>query len=276
MIRDILKSKQVVIGFTLILFMFAAAIFADIIATHDPYKTDVSDQARLLPPSDAHIFGTDDLGRDVFSRMAYGARISLTVGFIAVAIMVVIGIIMGALAGYYGGIADAAIMQLIELLICIPRLYLILIIIVLFGPSVLNVMLVIGLTSWPGLARLVRAEFLSLRERDFVTAARALGASDARIIFRHILPNAMGIIFVTATLSVGDAILIESGLSFLGLGVQIPTPSWGNILTTGKDYIDYAWWLTVFPGLAILLTVLSFNMVGDGLQGILDPRRRGT
>ncbi len=274
MLNDIFKSKQVVCGLILILFMFCTAVFAPLIATHDPYKTDVSPEAKLQPPSRAHVFGTDDLGRDIFSRMVYGARISLTVGFIAVFIMLAIGVTLGALAGYYGGKADAYIMQLVEIMLCVPPIYLILIMLVIFGPSIVSVMVVIGLTSWTGLARLVRAEFLSLRERDFVAAAKAMGASDLRIIFRHILPNAMGIIFVTATLSVGSAVLIESGLSFLGFGVQIPTPTWGNILTTGRYYIDYAWWMMLFPGLAILVTVLSFNMVGDGLRNILDPRMK--
>lgn len=274
MAKDIFTNRQVMCGLVIILVMFSVAVFAPLIATHDPYETDVSPEARLQPPSRAHLFGTDDLGRDIFSRMVYGARISLTVGFIAVFIMLVIGVTLGALAGYYGGRVDAFIMRIVETLLCVPRLYLILIMLVIFGPSIVSVMIVIGLTSWTGLARLVRAEFLSLRERDFVAAAKAMGASDTRIIFRHILPNTMGIIFVTATLSVGSAVLIESGLSFLGLGVQIPTPTWGNILTTGRNYLDYAWWMMLFPGLAILVTVLSFNMVGDGLRNILDPRMK--
>ncbi|MBU4487603.1 MAG: ABC transporter permease, partial [Candidatus Omnitrophica bacterium] len=183
-----------------------------------------------------------------------------------------IGVVLGVIAGYYGGWVDSAIMRLIEVMLCFPTFYLILMILAFLGPSIVYVMIVIGVTSWMGLARLVRAEFLSLREREFVVAARVLGASDRRIAFRHILPNALAPVFVSATLSVGGAILLESGLSFLGLGVQIPTPSWGNIISTGRFYIDSAWWLTLFPGLAILMTVLSFYLVGEGLRTILDPR----
>lgn len=274
MLKEILRNKQVVFGVVIILFMFSVAILAPILATHDPYQLNLSLDERLQPPSKEHWFGTDDLGRDVFSRMAYGARISLSVGFIAVAIMLIVGVTLGALAGYYGRWVDNLIMRLIEVMMCFPLFYLILMILAFLGPSIICVMVVIGLTSWTGLARLVRAEFLSLREREFAIAARALGASDLRIAFRHILPNGLAPVFVSITLSLGGAILVESGLSFLGLGVQIPTPSWGNIISTGRFYIDSAWWLTVFPGLAILITVLSFYLVGEGLQTILDPRMR--
>lgn len=256
----------------MIAFMVAAAILAPLVATHDPLAMDLSGQARLMAPSAEHFFGTDNLGRDVFSRMLYGARVSLSVGFIAVAISIFIGLTLGGISGYYGGIVDNVIMRLVEVMYCFPTFFLIMMVITFLGPNIVNVMVVIGLTSWPGLCRLVRAEFLTLRERDFVAAARIEGVSDSRIIFRHILPNAMAPVYVSATLSVGGAILVESALSFLGLGVQIPDPSWGNILTAGKSYIDYAWWLTFFPGLAILLTVLSFNLVGEGLRDILDPK----
>lgn len=265
-------KRQALFGATLILIMFAMAVFAPIVAPHDPFKTDLSADAKLQPPSRAHWLGTDDLGRDVASRMIYGARVSLTVGLVAVAIMMLIGVTLGAIAGYYGRWPDAVIMRVVEIMLCFPTIFLILMILAFLGPSIINVMVVIGLTSWAGLCRLVRAEFLSLKERDYVLAARALGASNWRIIFRHILPNATAPIFVSATLSVGAAILTESALSFLGLGVQIPTPSWGNVLTTGKYYIESAWWLTLFPGLAILITVLSYNMLGEGLRTLLDPR----
>jgi peptide/nickel transport system permease protein len=167
---------------------------------------------------------------------------------------------------------DGTIMRLVEVMYCFPTFFLIMMVITFLGPNIVNVMVVIGITSWAGLCRLVRAEFLTLRERDFVQAARVQGVSDMRIIFRHILPNAMAPVYVSATLSVGAAILVESALSFLGLGVQVPTPSWGNILSNGKNYIDYAWWLTLFPGLAILLTVLSFNLIGESLREMLDPK----
>ncbi|HPN73121.1 MAG TPA: ABC transporter permease [Candidatus Omnitrophota bacterium] len=248
------------------------AVFAPVVATHDPLEMDLSVEARLQPPSARHFFGTDNLGRDVFSRMVYGARVSLSVGFIAVAISLFIGLALGGVSGYYGGKLDSVIMRVVEVMYCFPTFFLIMMVITFLGPSIINVMTVIGFTSWPGLCRLVRAEFLTLRERDFVCSAKVEGVSDLRIIFRHILPNAMAPVYVSATLSVGGAILVESALSFLGLGVQIPAPSWGNILTAGKSYIDYAWWLTAFPGMAILVTVLSFNLIGEGLREILDPR----
>ncbi|MEA3305826.1 MAG: ABC transporter permease [Candidatus Omnitrophota bacterium] len=271
MLKEILNNKQVVFGVAAILLMSSLAIFAPLLSVHDQYELNLLPEERLQPPSKEHWFGTDDLGRDLFSRMVYGARISLSVGFIAVAIMLVIGVFMGALAGYYGGWIDNLIMRFVEIMMCFPRFYLILMILAFLGPSIVYVMIVIGLTSWTGLARLVRAEFLSLREREFTVAAKALGASDLRIAFRHILPNALAPVFVSATLNVGGAILLESGLSFLGIGVQIPVPSWGNIISTGRFYIYSAWWLTVFPGMAILITVLSFNLVGEGLRTILDP-----
>ncbi|MFH1411747.1 MAG: ABC transporter permease [Candidatus Omnitrophota bacterium] len=265
-------NKRIIFGITIILGMLIIAVFAPLVASQDPLGID--HDARLEAPSMLHLFGTDSLGRDVFSRMVYGSRISLSVGFIAVLISIVIGVSLGGVSGYYGGWIDSLIMRLVEVMYCFPTFFLIMMIITFLGPSIVNVMVVIGLTSWPGLCRLVRAEFLTLRERDFVHSAKVQGVSDARVIFRHILPNAMAPVYVSATLSVGGAILVESALSFLGLGVQIPDPSWGNILTTGKNYIDYAWWLTVFPGVAILLTVLSFNLIGEGLRERLDPKLR--
>ena len=272
MLKEIMGNKQVVLGAVVILFMFSVAIFAPVLSVHDPYQPDFAPDKRLQPPSREHWFGTDDLGRDIFSRMVYGARISLSVGFVAVAIMLLIGVALGVLAGYFGGWVDGLVMRFVEIMMCFPRIYLILMILAFLGPSMALVMVVIGATSVMGITMLVRAEFLSLREREFVIAARALGASNPRIAFRHILPNALAPVFVSTTLSLGGAILIESSLSFLGLGVRIPVPSWGNIISTGRFYIDSAWWLTLFPGLAILITVLSFYLVGEGLQSILDPR----
>jgi peptide/nickel transport system permease protein len=265
---------RLIYGISIIVLMTLVAVLAPFMTRYDPVEMDLSPEARLQAPSAGHIFGTDNLGRDVFSRMVYGTRVSLSVGFIAVFISMVIGILLGGISGYYGGKVDNVIMRLVEMMYCFPTLFLIMMVITFLGPNIVNVMIVIGLTSWPGLCRLVRAEFLTLRERDFVHAAKVQGVSDMRVIFRHILPNAMAPVYVSATLSVGAAILIESALSFLGLGVQIPTPSWGNILTAGKNYIDYAWWLTLFPGLAILLTVLGFNLIGESLREMLDPRLR--
>lgn len=259
-------------GASTILIIFLVAIFAPFMAPYDPEKTDIA--AKLAPPSSRHLLGTDQLGRDVFGRMLYGSRISLSVGFVAVSISLIIGIMVGSVAGYYGKIVDSVLMRFVDIMMCFPSFFLMLTVIALLGPSIHHVMIVIGVTSWMGTARFVRAEFLSLRERDFVLAAKVLGISDKRIIFRHMLPNALAPVFVTATIDVATAILIEAGLSFLGFGVQPPAPSWGNILTEGRIYIFDAWWLTVFPGLAILITVLSFNLFGEGLRDALDPRLR--
>jgi peptide/nickel transport system permease protein len=210
----------------------------------------------------------------VLARILYGSRISLLVGFVAVGIATLLGIVIGAVAGYYGGWADAALMRFVDIMLCFPTFFLILAVIAFLEPSIWNIMVIIGLTGWMGVARLVRAEFLSLRERDFVIAARALGASDARLIFRHLLPNALSPVLVSATLGIAGAILTESALSFLGIGVQPPTPSWGNMLIAGKQTLGTAWWLSVFPGLAILVTVLGYNLLGEGIRDALDPRLR--
>jgi peptide/nickel transport system permease protein len=264
------RNPLAVSGAAVIFFLFIIAVLAPLIAPYDPKLINTADI--LAAPSASHWFGTDDLGRDVLSRMIYSARISLAVGFVAVGIATVIGIIIGAMAGYYGGWLDSTLMRFVDIMLCFPTIFLILAVIAILGPSIWNIMIIIGLTSWMGVSRLVRAEFLTLKERDFVVAARAVGAKDTRIIFRHILPNAMAPVLVSAVLGVGGAILIESSLSFLGLGVQPPTPSWGNMLTAGKDNIEIAWWLSLFPGMAILVTVLGYNLLGEGLQDALNPR----
>jgi peptide/nickel transport system permease protein len=210
----------------------------------------------------------------VLTRVIFGARVSLKVGFVAVGIAVVIGTVVGLFAGFYEGWIDAVLMRFVDIMLCFPTFFLILAVIAMLEPSIWYIMMIIGVTGWMGVARLVRAEVLSLKSRDFVTAARVLGASDRRIIFRHILPNALSPVLVSATLGIAGAILTESALSFLGIGVQPPTPSWGNILTSGKDYIEFAWWLSLFPGLAILVTVLSYNLVGEAIRDALDPRRQ--
>ncbi len=266
------RNRMAMAGLTLVLGLFAVAVLAHWLAPYDPTLINLKEV--LMPPSPTHLLGTDTLGRDVLSRVIYGARISLLVGFVAVGLATLIGVLVGALAGYYGGVVDAVLMRLVDLMLCFPTLFLILAVIAVLGPSIWNIMVVIGVTGWMGVARLVRAEFLSLREREFVVAARALGASDARLIWRHLLPNALTPVMVSATLGVAGAILTESALSFLGLGVQAPTPSWGNILTMGKDNLEIAWWLSVFPGLAILVTVMSYNLLGEGIREAIDPRLR--
>jgi len=259
-----------VTGLVIILILAMVALFAPFIAPYRPTAINVYNV--LSPPDGAHLFGTDELGRDVLSRMIWGSRASLKVGFIAVGIAITIGTILGSVAGFYGGIIDSLVMRFVDIMLAFPVLFLILAVIAIVEPSISTIMIIIGLTGWMDVARLVRAEFLSLKERDFVWSARAIGASDLRIIFRHIIPNALAPVFVAATFGIAGAILTESSLSFLGLGVQPPDPSWGNILTSGKDNITVAWWLSLFPGLAILVTVLSYNLVGEGLRDALDPR----
>jgi peptide/nickel transport system permease protein len=250
--------------------LFILSFLAPYIAPYDPATIDAYHV--LLPPSASHWMGTDELGRDVFTRVIYGARISLKVGFVAVGIAVAIGTVVGLVAGYYGRWVDSLLMRFVDIMLCFPTFFLILAVIALLEPSIWYIMLIIGITGWMGVARLVRAEVLSIKERDYITAARSIGASNARIIFRHILPNAAAPVFVAATLGVAGAILTESALSFLGIGVQPPTPSWGNILTSGKDYLEFAWWLSLFPGVAILVTVLAYNLLGEGIRDALDPR----
>jgi len=264
------RNKLALAGCGIILFLILISLLAPLIAPYDAGAIDLKNV--LDPPSFRHWFGTDQLGRDVLSRMIWGARISLLVGFVATGLAILIGTALGAVSGYYGGWVDTVIMRFVDIMLCFPTFFLILAVIAFLGPSIWNIMIVIGLTSWMGVTRLVRADFISLRERDFVKAARAIGASDLRIIFLHVLPNAMASILVTATLGIAGAILTESALSFLGIGVQPPTPSWGNILTAGKDNIDIAWWLSFYPGLAILITVVGYNLLGDGIRDASDPR----
>ena len=261
-----------VTGGVIVVFLFVVSFLSPWISPFDPNAIDLGNV--LVSPSHSHPFGTDQLGRDVLSRMIGGAGISLKVGFVATGIAIVIGAILGAVAGYYGRWVDAVIMRFVDIMLCFPSFFLILAVIAFLEPSIWNIMIVIGLTGWMGITRLVRADFISLKERDFVQAARGIGAGDFRIIFRHILPNAMSSVLVAATLGVAGAILTESALSFLGIGVQPPTPSWGNILTAGKDNIDIAWWLSLYPGLAILITVMGYNLLGEGIRDSLDPRLR--
>ena len=239
-----------------------------------PYSPIESTPDQFAPPSWKHPCGTDSTGRDIAARMLHGARTSLSIGFIAQSIALLVGVTLGGLAGYYRGWLDIGVCRFIEIMDCFPPLLLILVAISLFDSqnNMFYIMAVIGLTSWTGLARLVRGEFLRLSSQPFPQAARALGASDFRVIVRHLLPNALGPILVSATFGVASAILIESSLSFLGFGMQAPTPSWGDILSDARRYIDFAWWLAFFPGLAILITIMAYNFVGEGLRDAVDPR----
>ncbi len=267
------RDKLAAGGLIIVLALFLVSALTPLLAPYDPSAIDVDNI--LASPSAAHLFGTDELGRDVFTRMLFGAGISLKVGFVAVGIATLIGVLLGAVSGYYGGWVDIVVMRFVDIMLCFPSFFLILAVIAFLEPSIFNIMAVIGLTSWMGITRLVRAEFLSLKERDFVLAARAMGASAPRIIFIHILPNAMAPVLVSATLGIASAVLVESALSFLGIGVQPPTPSWGNILTQGQSTLGVAWWLSFYPGMAILITVLGYNLLGEGIRDAIDPRLRG-
>ena len=268
--RRFRRNKLAIFGALIIMSLAVVAVIAPLIAPFNPNQQDILH--RLEPPSAKHLLGTDDLGRDLFSRIIYGTRVSLLVGFVAIGIAIIIGTLLGLLSGYFGGWPDNLIMRFVDIMLCFPTFFLILMVIAFLEPNIWNVMAVIGLTGWPSLTRLVRGECLSVREREFVQAAKALGLSNKRVMFVHLLPNVIAPILVAATLGIGGAILTESALSFLGLGVQPPTPSWGNILTAGKDYITVAWWLSLYPGLAILITVLAYNLLGEGLRDVLDPR----
>jgi peptide/nickel transport system permease protein len=270
--RALRRNQLALAGGVVVVFVAVLALLAPIIAPMDPNRPDV--KKILDSPSTRHPLGTDQLGRDVLSRMLYGARVSLAVGFVSVGIATVIGIALGAAAGYHGGTIDAMVMRLVDLMLVFPRFFLLLAVLGFLRPSIWTIMTVIGLTGWMSVARLVRAEFLSLREREFVLWSQSIGASAFRIIWRHILPNAIAPVLVAITLGIPAAILAESGLSFLGLGVQPPHATWGNILSEGKDAIEIGWWLSVYPGLAILITVLSYNLLGEGIRDALDPRLR--
>jgi len=266
------RNRLALVGGVIVLFLAALAILAPALAPWDPNRPDV--KKILDPPSRTHLLGTDQLGRDVFSRMLYGSRVSLAVGFVSVGIAAAIGIVLGSLAGYNGGMVDGFVMRLVDLMLVFPRFFLLLAVLAFLTPSIWTIMAVIGLTGWMGVTRLVRAEFLSLKEREFVVWSQNVGATGFRVIWRHILPNALAPVLVAMTLGIPVAILTESGLSFLGIGVPPPYGTWGNILNEGTETIEIGWWLSVYPGLAILVTVLSYNLLGEGIRDALDPRLR--
>ncbi|MBB6099801.1 peptide/nickel transport system permease protein [Deinobacterium chartae] len=271
-VKRFLRDRLAVGGALVLLVFGLAALFAPWLAPADPAQLFFSDI--LSGPSAAHPLGTDELGRDLLSRIIYGAQVSLSAGLVSVSIALVIGTLLGLVAGFVGGLLDEVIMRIVDAMLALPFLVLAIALAAVLGPSLQNTMLAIGIVSVPAFARIARGEVVAQREREYVQAAQALGASDARTIFRHLLPNISGALIVQTSLSVAHAVLAESSLSFLGLGVQPPTPSWGSMLNVSRGYLDTAPWMALFPGLAIFLTVLAFNLLGDGLRAALDPRSK--
>jgi peptide/nickel transport system permease protein len=268
-----MENKLAVAGLIVVMFFYGVGIIAPAITRYDPNR--IQGGYRDKPPSAEHWLGTDRNGRDVYARLVMGARVSLSVGFVAVVIIMTIGIVLGAISGFFGGWIDAVVMRFTDILLSIPQILLLISAAALFKAGLATTIIVIGVTSWPGAARLIRGQFLSLRDQEYITAARTIGASPTRIIWKHLLPNTLAVIIVEATLWLSYAIILEASLSYLGLGVQIPTPSWGNILQDGqRELLAGAWWLTFFPGLAIFLVVMGFNLMGDGLRDAFDPRLR--
>ncbi len=274
--RKFTRNPVGIIGALILLMVIVGAIFAEQLAPYEPNKQRLV--ARFKPPvwasggSSNYLLGTDNVGRDIWSRIIHGSRISLMVGIAAVIISILIGVVLGLLSGYMGGCVDATIMTLVDIMLAFPQLILAFAMVAVLGPGLGNIILVLGLTGWERYARVVRAEVLALREREFVQAARAIGVSVPRIIFRHVMPNTFSSVIVMATLQIAQAILAEASLSFLGLGTGLNYPSWGQMIAQGRDYLNVAWWLSTFPGLAILLTVLAINLVGDRVRDVLDPR----
>lgn len=264
------RNKAAMVGLFLVTLIVILAIFAGVIAPCDPYAQDL--EYRLKPPTPEHLLGTDDYGRDILSRLIYGARVSLLVGVISEGIALVIGVLFGAIAGYYGGKVDNVIMRLCDIMFAFPELLFCIGIMFALGPGIYNVFIAIGFVGWASYARLVRGQILSLKKMEFIEAAHASGATDIRIIIKHILPNTLAPIIVMLTLSIPGAIMSEASLSFLGLGAQPPMASWGSMIFDGRSYLRTFPWFSITPGIAIMLTVLGFNLFGDGLRDALDPR----
>ena len=264
------RNRVALVGLGIVLAIGLGAVFADVIAPYDPIEPHYSD--RLVPPGAQYPLGTDELGRDLFSRLLYGARISLVIGFVAQSVAVTLGVVLGSLSGWYGGWVDDLIMRITDIFLAIPGLMFLIVWVTIFEPNPISIFLALGLIGWTGHARMMRSQVLSIREMEYVTAARAMGASTLRMLAVHVLPNAIAPMIVLATLGVAGAILAESTLSFLGLGVQVPNPSWGTMVDVGRNYLPTGkWWYAVFPGLVIMITVMGFNFLGDGLRDALDP-----
>ncbi len=278
-VRLLLMSKTGTVGFIIVFSMFFVAIFAPILAPHDPAQINPANM--LQPPmwleggNSEHVLGTDNLGRDILSRVIYGSQVSLLVGISAVVLAGFIGVFVGLIAGFYGGFIDNILMRLVDSFLAIPNILFALVFLSVFGPSVVTLIVVLGVTNWVNYARLVRGEVLSIKEREFVKAARSIGVKNNKIILRHLLPNVLSSFIVISTLSVATTIILEASLSFLGLGIQPPTVSWGGILSDGRDYLATSWWLATFPGIAITITVLGIIFLGDWLRDVLDPRSQG-
>jgi peptide/nickel transport system permease protein len=275
-VRRALRQARTRSGLALAVVLGAVALFAPALTPYDPVEHLDPRDGALLGPSVAHPFGTDDFSRDMFSRIVFGARVSLTIAVVSVLIAISAGTAVGSIAGLAGGAVDAVLMRVVDALLAVPRIFLVLLVVALWDRvEVVTLILILGLTSWFATSRVVRAEVLSVREREYIGAARALGLGRMRLFFRHVLPNIAAPIVVSATLGVGHMILVEAGLSYLGVGVRPPTPSWGNIIRQGQEWIlPGAWWISLFPGIAIVITVVAFSLIGDGLRDALDPRAR--
>ena len=270
--RRFAENQLAMVALYIIVFLYVIAALAPILAPYDPSAIENVLETRYLAPSGQHLFGTDEFGRDLFSRALYGAAVSLSVGLLAVLIAVSIGTVYGAAAGYFGGFIDNALMRIVDVIIAFPTFFLMLMLVGIFEANITFLVIILGLTSWTGTARFIRGEVLSLKEREFIEGSRAIGLPDRLIIFRHLIPNAMAPVLVSAALMVGGMIAAEAGLSFLGIGIRPPTPSWGNMISAGQDALLVAWWVAFFPGVLLALTILSLNLLADGLRDALDPK----
>jgi peptide/nickel transport system permease protein len=270
--RRIVSSPLTVFGFLVVAILLISALFAPYIASHDPLEVNIVN--KLQPPSKEHIFGTDEVGRDIFSRIVFGTRISLKIGFLVVVLSFPVGTILGAIAGYFGGIVDQLIMRTTDIFLSFPGIILAMSIAAALGPSIENVLLALVIVWWPWYTRIVRSSVLAIKNSEFIESARAMGANPLHILFKEVLPNSIAPASIQASLDFGFVILAAAGLSFIGLGAQPPSPEWGAMLSSSREILREAWWAATFPGLAILFTVLGFNLLGDGLRDILDPKQR--